>query len=176
MKQIQDTLTSKILLQEFDYATMTTFLTVREQFFMEKTLLFLKGFETIDEDFRNKFDKVISNENYKKDLEERLIVALDRFDQLAKADALFKFFVAHINTEINHQEFLHYLYVLDKIDFHNIEKFKNFYESSDEVTHDSSLNSFAFVGLLQLVTKFDLTVFGKNEIGNKFLKILGFLT
>jgi hypothetical protein len=176
MKQIQDTPTSKTLLQELDYSTMTTFLTVREQFFMEKTLLFLKGFETIDENFRNKFDKVISNQNYKKDLEERLIIALDRFDQLAKADALFKFFVAHINNEINHQEFLHYLYVLDKIDFHNIEKFKNFYTSSEEVTHDSSLNSFAFVGLLQLVTKFDLTVFGKNEVGNKFLKILGLLT
>lgn len=176
MEQIQDTPTSKTLLQEFDYSTMTTFLTVREQFFMEKTLLFLKGFETIDEDFRNKFDKAISNQSYKKNLEEQLIIALDRFDQLAKADALFKFFVAHINNEINHQEFLHYLYVLDKIDFHNLEKFRNFYVSSEQVTHDSSLNSFAFVGLLQLVTKFDLTVFGKNEVGNKFLKILGFLT
>lgn len=46
----------------------------------------------------------------------------------------------------------------------------------EKLTHDSSLNSFAFVGLLQLVTKFDLTVFGRNEVGNKFLKILGLLT
>jgi hypothetical protein len=154
---------------------MTTFLTVREQFFMEKTLVFLKGFESIDDKFKNKFDKAIANQNYKKDLEERLIIALDRFDDLAKADALFKVFVAHVNNEINQPDFLHYLYILDKIDFHNIEKFKVFYASSEEVTSDSCLNSFAFVGLLKLVTRCDLTVFGKNESGKKFLKILGLL-
>ncbi|MEW6491419.1 MAG: hypothetical protein AB1589_02550 [Cyanobacteriota bacterium] len=152
------------------------FLTIREQFFMEKSLLFLKGFEDIDETFRNKLDKVISNPDYKEDLESRLIIALDRFDELAKADALFKFFVARINNEITHQEFLNYLYVLDKIDFHNIERFKNFYNSSEEATSDSILNSFAFVGLLQLLSHLDLTVFGKNESGRKFLKILGLLT
>ena len=173
---IQHKPTSKNLLRETDSSAMTTFLTVREQFFMEKTLLFLKGFETIDENFRNKFDKVIANQNYKKDLEERLIIALDRFDQLAKADALFKVFVAHINKEINRQEFLEYLYVLDKIDLHSIEKFKKFYVSREEVTNNSSLNSFAFVGLLTLVTRCDVTVFGKNEFGSKFLKILGLVT
>ncbi|HEY9607833.1 hypothetical protein [Allocoleopsis sp.] len=154
---------------------MTTFLTVREQFFMEKTLVFLKGFESIDDKFKNKFDKAIANQNYKKDLEERLIIALDRFDDLAKADALFKVFVSHINNEINQSEFLHYLYILDKIDFHNIERFKFFYASLEEVTSDNCLNSFAFVGLLKLVTRCDLTVFGKNESGKKFLKILGLL-
>ena len=142
---------------------------------MEKTLVFLKGFESIDDKFKNKFDKAIANQNYKKDLEERLIIALDRFDDLAKADALFKVFVAHVNNEINQPEFLHYLYILDKIDFHNIEKIKVFYASREEVTSDSCLNSFAFVGLLKLVTRCDLTVFGKNESGKKFLKILGLL-
>jgi len=175
LSSIQNKQTSKIFIRETDYSAMTTFVTVREQFFMEKTLLFLKGFENIDDKFRNKFDKVMANQEYKRDLEERLIIALDRFDELAKADALFKVFVAHINKEINQQEFLRYLYVLDKIDFHNIEKFKNFYASRDEVTSDSSLNSFAFVGLLKLVTRFELTVFGKNEFGSKFLEILGLL-
>lgn len=158
-----------------DYSTMITFSTVREQFFLEKTLLFLKGFEEIDENFRNKFDKALANHDYKEDLEERLIIALDRFDNLAKADALFKVFVAHVNNEITRQEFLHYLYVLDKVDFHNIEKFRSFYVSTDEGISDSSLNSFAFVGLLQLLTKSDFMFFGKNEFGRKFLKILGLL-
>lgn len=176
MNPIQNKPTSNNLLQETDNLPMTTFLTVRDQFFMDKTLLFLKGFETIDENFRNKFDKAIANQNYKKDLEERLIIALDRFDQLPKADALFKVFVAHINKEITSQEFLSCLYVLDKIDFYNIDKLKEFYDSNQELTSDSSLNSFAFVGLLKLVTKCDLTVFGKNEFGRKFLKLLGLLT
>src|SRR5919199_3115656 len=154
---------------------MTTFFSIREKFFIEKTALFLKGFEDIDENFRNKFNKVTSDHKSKEDLEARLIIALDRFDDLAKADALFKVFVAHVNNEINQPEFLHYLYILDKIDFHNIEKLKVFYASSEEVTSDSCLNSFAFVGLLKLVTRCDLTVFGKNESGKKFLKILGLL-
>ncbi len=47
---------------------MTTFYTVREQFFMEKTGVFLKGFEDIDEDFRNKLDRAICDQRYKEEL------------------------------------------------------------------------------------------------------------
>jgi hypothetical protein len=151
---------------------MNTFFNVRDKFFMEKTVLFLKCFEDINEDFRTKLDKKICDQKYKEELEERLIIALDRFDEPAKAEALFKFFVARINNEIGHEEFLRYLYVLDKVDFQNIEAFKKFYDSGEEVTDDSSLNSFAFVGLLQLINSSITMVFGKNNFGKKFLKIL----
>jgi len=50
-----------------------------------------------------------------------------------------------------------------------------FYTSKDDVTNDSTLNSCAFVGLLKLMNKLDMTVFGKNDFGSKFLKILGLL-
>jgi len=154
---------------------MNTFFTVRDKFFMEKTVLFLKCFEDINEDFRNKLDKSISDQKYKEELEERLIIALDRFDEQAKVEALFKVFVARINKEISQEEFLRYLYVLDKVDFQNIESFRKFYCSREEVTSNSSLNSFAFVGLLQLTNRLDIMVFGKNDFGSKFLKILGLL-
>lgn len=143
---------------------------------MEKTVLFLKCFEDINEDFRNKLDKTIANQSYKEELEEKLIIALDRFDEPAKASALFKFFVARINNEISQEEFLHYLYVLDKISFQNIKDFKNFYNSQEEITTNSSLNSFAFVGLLQLINRLDNMVFGKNDFGKKFLRILDRIT
>lgn len=154
---------------------MTTFFSIREKFFIEKTALFLKGFEDIDENFKKKFNKVTSDHKSKEDLESRLIIALDRFDDLAKADALFKVFVAYINKEIDQQEFLRYLYVLDKIDFSKVDLLRSFYTSSEEVISDSSMNSFAFVGLLQLMTRLEMTVFGKNDFGSKFLKILGLL-
>lgn len=154
---------------------MTSFFSVREKFFIEKTALFLKGFEDIDENFRNKFNKATSDHKSKEDLEARLIIALDRFDELEKADALFKVFVAYINNEIDHQDFLRYVYVLDKIDFSKIDSFRKFYTSNEEVINDSSMNSFAFVGLLQLMIRLDKTVFGKNDFGSKFLKILGLL-
>src|SRR5919202_5688532 len=105
---------------------MTTFFSVREKFFLEKTVLFLKGFEEIDEDFKKKFNRATSDQKYKENLEARLIIALDRFDELEKADALFKIFVARINDEIDHKEVLRYLYVLDKIDFHNLKAFRDF--------------------------------------------------
>ncbi len=139
---------------------------------MEKTMLFLKCFESINEDFRSKLDKMISDQRYKDEIEERLIIALDRFDEPAKAEALFKFFVARINNEIDQEVFMHYLYVLDKIDFNKLEAFKKFYASDQEITSNSSLNSFAFVGLLQLASRLDIMVFGKNDFGSKFLKIL----
>jgi hypothetical protein len=142
---------------------------------MEKTVLFLKCFESINEDFRSKLDKTIADQRYKEEIEERLIIALDRFDEPAKAEALFKFFVARINNQIDQEEFRRYLYVLDKIDFSNLETFKKFYISREEVTNNSSLNSFAFVGLLQLTNRLDIMVFGKNDFGSKFLKILDLL-
>jgi hypothetical protein len=158
------------------FFAMNIFFNVRDKFFMEKTMLFLKCFEDINEDFRNKLDKTIVDQQYKEDLEERLIIALDRFDDSAKAEALFKFFVARINNEISHEEFLHYLYVLDKVSFQNIKAFKKFYNSREEVTTNSSLNSFAFVGLLQLINRLDNMVFAKNDFGSKFLKILDRIT
>jgi hypothetical protein len=142
---------------------------------MEKTVLFLKCFESINEDFRSKLDKTIADQRYKEEIEERLIIALDRFDEPAKAEALFKFFVARINNQIDQEEFRRYLYVLDKIDFSNLETFKKFYISREEVTNNSNLNSFAFVGLLQLTNRLDIMVFGKNDFGSKFLKILDLL-
>jgi len=142
---------------------------------MEKTVLFLKCFESINEDFRSKLDRTIADQRYKEEIEERLIIALDRFDEPAKAEALFKFFVARINNQIDQEEFRRYLYVLDKIDFSNLETFKKFYISREEVTNNSSLNSFAFVGLLQLTNRLDIMVFGKNDFGSKFLKILDLL-
>ena len=154
---------------------MTSFFSVREKFFIEKTALFLKGFEDIDENFKNRFNKVTSDHKSKEDLEARLIIALDRFDDIEKAEALFKVFVAYINNEIDHQDFLRYLYVLDKIDFSKVESLRNFYISNEDTINDSSMNSFAFVGLLQLMTRLDRTVFGKNDFGSKFLKILNLL-
>ena len=142
---------------------------------MEKTVLFLKCFESINEDFRSKLDRTIADQRYKEEIEERLIIALDRFDEPAKAEALFKFFVARINNQIDQEEFRRYLYVLDKIDFSNLETFKKFYISREEVTNNSNLNSFAFVGLLQLTNRLDIMVFGKNDFGSKFLKILDLL-
>ena len=142
---------------------MNTFFNVRDKFFMEKTVLFLQCFEDINEDFRTKLDKTICDQKYKEQLEERLIIALDRFDEPAKAEALFEFFVARINNEIGHEEFLRYLYVLDKVDFQNIKAFKKFYNSREEVTDNSCLNSFAFVGLLQLINSSSTMLFGKNN-------------
>jgi len=176
MKVGQDVFVSKIPISGTGYFTMQTCFSVREKFFLEKTVLFLKCFEDIDESFRHQLYKYIAHEQYKQDLEDRLIIALDRFDDSEKAVALFKFFVAHVNKEIEHQEFLRYLYVLDKVDLHSLETFKEFYSSNKELTSDSRLNSFAFLGLLQLMSKSDIMAFGKNDFGSKFLKILELVT
>ena len=172
----QDVFVSKIPISGTGYFTMQTCLSVREKFFLEKTVLFLKCFEEIDEGFRHKLYKYISQEQYKTNLEDKLIIALERFDESEKAVILFKFFVAHVNKEIEYQEFLRYLYVIDKVDFHSLEIFKQFYSSNQEITNDSRLNSFAFLGLLKLTPKSDIMAFGKNDFGSKFLKILDLVT
>jgi hypothetical protein len=180
---IQDELLKEIPVLKTFYAIAKSGIMIRDHLFLRKLHLFLLDFKDIDDKTKNKLEQAKSDKKYQQEVGEHLVNSLERFDQLVKASSLFKIFIARIREEINHQEFLRYLYVLDKIDIHNINLLQEFYSIGRERFYslnpiriiNPELNNFAFVGLLTLVTGAGLTTFDTNNFGEQFLQVLDLL-
>jgi len=166
-------------------------LAIRDYFFIKKIFLFVAGFQSADNDLKEKHKKAISDPKSRREMGEHLVYTLDLLDQLSKSEALFKIYSAYLKQEINHREFLSYSYTLNKIDMNSIELLKNFYllTKEREITkepntfdvaghiNDYVLNNFAFAGLLAIggqgLVMGCFVGFSPNPYGEKFLKILG---
>jgi hypothetical protein len=176
LKGLQDETFNQVPIIKGIYSVFKAGLAVRDYFFLRKFFLFISGFKDIDEEFKTKIDQAMSDPKYKVELGEQLVNALERFDQLSKANALFKLLVAWINQKINYQEFLQYVYVLDRINYNSLEVLKDFYLLDKAKGNNHLLNNCAFVGLLTLGGSWiHVGGFTKNEFGEKFLKILDIL-
>ncbi|MBD2145232.1 hypothetical protein [Sphaerospermopsis sp. FACHB-1194] len=159
--------------------------TVRDITFIKKIVSFYLEIGYVDDKFKEKFMvKYKCDPQYRKKVGEYIINALDRFDQINKAEAFGKIFAAYIKNEIKYNELTQYSYALDKIDFFNIHILKNFYLSQMSPDQTSFLQNFVFAGLVSIDFGNHLmnhswfseftpqTGFSKNEFGEKFLKIL----
>ncbi len=162
--------------------------TLREVTFVRKIASFFAEVGYVDEKFKNKFmSKYRSDPEYRKNVGEYIINALDRFDQIVKAEALGKIFAAYLKDEIKYTDFTRYSYALDKIDFHNISLLQQFYSSNIDKEHIHLLQNFAFAGLVSIdfgdplnsrtfFSEFAQGIgFTKNEFGVKFLRVLELL-
>lgn len=169
----QDETLEQVPVVKMFYSIIKTGLTIRDFFFLKKLFRFISGFSEIDESLRERVNRAVSDKQYRHELGEQLINALDRFDQLVKSDALLKLLVARGKHEINHEEFLRYVYALERIDFNNVQDLRDFYRSGDNYSDNYYLNNFAFVGFLKSSNLFDSAgSFEITEFGEKFLKII----
>ncbi|MTJ10619.1 hypothetical protein [Anabaena sp. UHCC 0204] len=159
--------------------------TVREITFLKKIISFYAEIGYVDHKFKDKFMlKYQSDPQYRKQVGEYIINALDRFDQINKAEAFGKIFAAYIRNEIKYNELTQYSYALDKIDFLNINILKDFYLSKMSPDKTYFLQNFVFPGLVSIdfgnhlmnhswFSEFTPQIgFAKNEFGEKFLNIL----
>lgn len=186
LKGIQNDIIGQLPLLKTVYALAKASYTIKDYFFQKKLIRFIAGFKDTDEFFKEKIEQALPNRQDRQEMGERLIVALQRFEQITKSDALCKLFRAYINKEITHREFLQYTLVLDRIDFDDLETLKAFYESGriDKELNDV-LRSFAFTKLVS-VDYSGRPEFGKmfprsgggdekfirNGFGEKFIKAL----
>lgn len=171
-QDVQNETLEQIPVMKMFYSIIKTGVTIRDYFFLKKLLRFISGFSEIDESLREQLNKATFDKKYRHELGEQLISALDRFDQLVKSDALFKLLIARSKNEVDHKEFLRYVYALERIDFNNIQDLRDFYYLNDSYTNNYRLNNFAFVGFLKSSDLFDSTgSFEITDFGKKFLKI-----
>lgn len=155
---------------------------VREKILERKLRLFYEEVGYTEQKFKDNFLKKCQLEPaYKIKVGEHIINALDKFDQILKAEAFGKLFASYLSAKIDYQEFTLYSYALDRIDFQNIELLKEFYTSNFSKAKEYLLQNFAFAGLVKLrsvnwrnITS-EESIFETNDFGEKFLRILGLL-
>jgi hypothetical protein len=173
------------------YSGLKAYKSITDQIFISKLIKFFAGVEDIDEATRKKIQKSSLDKKAKKELIETTIIAIDRLDEIKKSDALFKIFIAYTTGEINRSEFNIFCHALDKINYDDLTKLRDFYWSRDNEDRppviskpeDPSLQRFAFLGLIQLKQMggiFNLntestSMYLTNNQGRSFLKVLGLI-
>ncbi|MBD2628022.1 hypothetical protein [Trichormus variabilis] len=129
LENIQNETFSKIPIIKSFYSLVKTGLAVRDYLFMKKLLLFISGCKNVDDTFKKNIEDKSTNLEFQQKLGEELINALSMFDQISKAEALSKIFIAYIKDEINYQQFSQYSYILQNIDLNNLIILREFYYS-----------------------------------------------
>ncbi|MBD2385263.1 hypothetical protein [Cylindrospermum sp. FACHB-282] len=127
LENLQDETLSKIPIIKSVYSLVKSGFAVRDYLFIKKILSFVSGFKEVDDKFRKSLEDKYTDPEYRQKMGQELINALTMFDQISKADALFKVFAAYIRDEINYQEFSQYSYILQNIDLNNLRIFREFY-------------------------------------------------
>jgi hypothetical protein len=189
LKDIQGDTIGQIPFVKAVYSLAKAGYAIKDFFFRKKLLRFVAGFRDADKFVKEKIEQALPEQQDKQEMGEHLIVALQRFDQITKADALCKLFLARINGEVTHREFLQYTLVLDRIDFNDLDILKTFYESGHANKEQNDvLRSFAFTKIVSVDYSGRPEVgkiyprsgggdekFIRNGFGEKFMKALGLL-
>ncbi|AFZ57688.1 hypothetical protein H6G54_17170 [Anabaena cylindrica FACHB-243] len=129
LENLQDETLSNIPIIKSIYSLVKSGIAVRDYLFLKKILYFISGFKEVDDEFRKSLEDKYTDPKYRQNMGQELFNALSRFDQLRKADALFKVFAAYIRDEINYQQFSQYSYILQNIDLNNLRILTDFYYS-----------------------------------------------
>lgn len=186
-KNIQDAIIHEIPIFKIAYSLVKIGSTFQDFLFKKKLDRFLLGFKEADTSLKQKIEAALPNLHDRNEMGEQLLMALERFDQITKADALCKLFLARINGIISVHEFQKLTSALVRIDFNDVDILKQFYSgkiSGNE--HRDVLRSFVFVQLVSVDysgTPEEGQIFPrsggsdekftKNALGEKFVTALG---
>jgi len=107
---------------------LKTYNTIRETIFKKRVLRFLQGCEKYNEQIKEKIQESLTEPEEKEELAELLIICLEKFENIKKADILAKLFLARIYRIISKSEFEQLTLALEKINYDDVELLVNFYK------------------------------------------------
>lgn len=111
-------------------------LAIKERHFAKKTLGLLKQFWNANLD-QKKLDSFVarihSDNKYKNKVIDQIIIILDRYIEEEKASIMGKLFAAHINGDINEDQFFEYLIILDQLYLNDLNVLKHVYQKTKEI-------------------------------------------
>jgi hypothetical protein len=181
----QDEILNKIPIVKTLYAFFKLNSDIKNRIFQKKLLLFLAGINTDDKEIKNKIDKSLSDPKRKKEMGEKLIKALELFDEINKADILCKLFLTYINETIDYTTFKELLFALEKVNFDYIEILVKFYDG--KISGDAHNDILLILSGLRLIRvdhhslptegqvippPYYKTKFYENDLGKNFIKVL----
>lgn len=122
---------------------------VRDRLFTRKVLLFRAGLAA-DNQLREKIERSFEDVEAQRDMSERLLLALEQFDRISKAEILGKLFRVRINNTISHQEFSRLIYALNRMDVDDMGTLTGLYDGHK--SEDSTSDVLRSLSFLKLVT------------------------
>ena len=159
-------------------------ISVRDSFLIKKILMFLNETQKLEEEKKTQFiNKIENDEKFRKQVGEHLILIIDRFDHLTKAEYLAKVFNAYLVERITYQDFLllsssiERAYINDLINLHiyysrNLEEVDNYILQN---LYQGGLVSLLFSRITSIeVNKSDIqaATYVRNDLGLLFCKII----
>lgn len=98
-------------------------ISVRDKLLLEKLKRFLQGISVTEENRHKFLDELNRNAGYKRKVGESLIMLLEHFDDMTKADMLAKLFSSHLRDEISWPEFQRFAFVIERVFIHDLTEF-----------------------------------------------------
>lgn len=127
-------------------------ISVRDKFLINKILRFLKYLPKNNDESRAKFkNKIQSDPDYSKKIGEHLIIILDRYDHLTKAEYLSKIFSAYLDEKISLQEFLRLSTAIERSFIDDLNKLDQYYRRELFDVEDFILQNLYQCGLVGLL-------------------------
>jgi hypothetical protein len=97
-KNFQDQTLSQIPIIKSFYSLGKAGFAVRDYIFTKKLFQFISGFKEVDDKFKISLEQKYTDSEYREKVGLELISALEMFDQVTKAEALFKIFAAYVKV------------------------------------------------------------------------------
>ena len=151
---------------------------ISNHLFLKKVFRFLAKLNDVSPEERAEFvEKLETDAGQRQKVGEKLILLLDRFDDLQKADLLGKIFKAYIKGTIDYIKFQKLSTALENMGIHNLPELKKYYGGNIGIggIDEQALQEFAFAGLVRL--QFTGAIGGASgyqhsDLGKLFIEIV----
>ena len=161
-------------------------LSIRERFFLKKLAYFLKSLSAVSTADRTAFiQRIDSDPGFKEQIGDKLVVVLDRFDEVDKATLLAKCFAGYLSSEIDYVTFRR---LAAAIDSGFLDDLSNFLKCEDDCASKLPLRLFdrGFcaergeplfpglfkTGLLELIKTSVGLEYQESQLGKTFKKLM----
>ena len=96
--------------------TSKTISAIRDYFLIRKIWSFLQGIKDVGDKEKSKFIKDMEGDkNHRREVGEKLIMLLDRLDDLSKPEMIAKLFKAHLKDKITLNEFFRFSSIIERV-------------------------------------------------------------
>ncbi len=108
---------------------------VTDRIFVEKVGSFMQPVSTVSDEAREKFRQRIENDSsYRREVEETLLLLLDRQDHLGKPPMLGKLFLRHMEGNLSYDEFLRLARCVDRASVQDLHELPNYYANFESLS------------------------------------------
>jgi len=113
-------------------ASGKTVAAIRDWFLLRKVAKFLQRLASVPlEERRSMADQIKEDKGYGQRIAESIVVYLDRYDHLNKAELLSRMFIAYTRGELQREEFIRLASAIDTAFIHDLELINQYYSLED---------------------------------------------